>query len=101
MAADRYWKAATMSAEDRVKLVRVIWDEFATEFGGRVEVHERNFSGSYEGNRVETYFTGEATGDNDRMRAMVDQCMSEYDIDGWTDPAWPRWQPVDGARARA
>ncbi|MBC2592422.1 Pyoverdin chromophore biosynthetic protein pvcC [Rhodococcus aetherivorans] len=97
---DRYWKAATMSAEDRVKLVRLIWDEFATEFAGRAEVHERNFSGSYEGNRVETYFTGEATGDNDRMRAMVDQCMSEYDLNGWTDSTRPTWQPLDGAHSR-
>lgn len=95
---DKYWNSATLAAEDRVKLVRIIWDEFATEFGGRAEVHERNFSGSYEGNRVETYFTGEAIGLNNQFRAMVDQCMSEYDLNGWTDPAWPAWQQVNGTR---
>lgn len=94
---DKYWNAATLAAEDRVKLVRLIWDEFATEFAGRAEVHERNFSGSYEGNRLETFFTGEATGLNDQFRALVDQCMSEYDLNGWTDPAWPAWQQVNGA----
>jgi 4-hydroxyphenylacetate 3-monooxygenase len=32
---------------------------------------------------------------------MVEQCMSEYDLDGWTDPRWinpddVRWAPAGG-----
>ncbi|WP_134736088.1 4-hydroxyphenylacetate 3-hydroxylase family protein [Amycolatopsis sp. CFH S0740] len=94
---DKYWNGAEISAEQRVKLIRLVWDEFATEFGGRAEVHERNFSGSYEGNRVETFHTGEAVGSNAYFRSMVDQCMSEYDLDGWTDPAWPAWKQIGEA----
>jgi len=92
---DNFWKTPVASAEDRVKLMRLIWDVFFTEFGGRGEMHERSFAGGYESNRVETYFTGEAIGDNANFRAMVDQCLSEYDLNGWTEGSiWPEWQNV-------
>ena len=85
---DRYWKGATAPAEERVKLLRVIWDLFLTEFAGRTEAHERNFAGGYEPNRVETYQAAEHSGLNASMKAMVDECMSHYDLDGWTDSTW-------------
>ena len=85
---DRYWKGATATAEERVKLLRVIWDLFLTEFAGRTEAHERNFAGGYEANRVETYQAAEHSGLNSKMKAMVDECMSHYDLDGWTDSTW-------------
>lgn len=85
---DQYWKASKGTAEERVKLMRVIWDMFSTEFGGRTEVHERTFAGSYEANRVETLGAAESMGLNEQFRAMVDECMSHYDLDGFTDPAW-------------
>lgn len=89
---DQYWQSGLGSAEDRVKLLRLIWDVIATEFAGRSEMHERNFSGSYEANRLETFFTGAAMGDNDQYKAIVDQCMSEYDLNGWADgTAWENW----------
>ena len=71
-----------------MKLLRVIWDLFLTEFAGRTEAHERNFAGGYEANRVETYQAAEHSGLNASMKAMVDECMSPYDLDGWTHPTW-------------
>lgn len=94
---DRYWKTATLSAETRIKLMRLIWDEFATEFAGRAEVHDRSFAGSYEANRVETYFTAQGLGLKDELTGMVDKCMSEYDLNGFTSDEWPRWQQLNGA----
>ncbi|MBP2365113.1 4-hydroxyphenylacetate 3-hydroxylase family protein [Pseudonocardia parietis] len=88
---DAYWKGATATAEERVKLVRLIWDVLATEFGGRTEMHERNHGGSFEGNRLETYQTAQHMGDTTRFTDLVDQCMSEYDLDGWTGDVWPKW----------
>jgi 4-hydroxyphenylacetate 3-monooxygenase len=85
---DRYWKGATATAEERVKLLRVIWDMFFTEFAGRTEAHERNFAGGYDANRVETYMAAEHTGLNANFKAMVDECMSHYDLNGWTHPTW-------------
>lgn len=95
---DKYWKSATLPAQDRVKLLRLIWDEFATEFAGRAEIHDRNFAGSYEANRVETYFTAQALGLKDQMIGMVDKCMSEYDLNGFTSDEWPRWQQLNGTQ---
>jgi 4-hydroxyphenylacetate 3-monooxygenase len=85
---DRYWKGGTATAEERVKLLRVIWDVFFTEFAGRTEAHERNFAGGYDANRVETYMAAEHQGLNADCKAMVDECMSHYDLNGWTDPTW-------------
>lgn len=76
------------TAEERVKLMRIIWDMFSTEFGGRTEIHERTFAGSYEANRIETWSAAEHRGLSDQFRSMVDECMSQYDLDGFTDPAW-------------
>ena len=85
---DRYWKGGTATAEERVKLLRVIWDVFFTEFAGRTEAHERNFAGGYDANRVETYQAAEHMGHNASFKAMVDECMSHYDLNGWTHPTW-------------
>ncbi len=85
---DRYWKAANATAEERVKLIRLIWDIFLSEFAGRTEAHERNFAGGYEANRIETYQAAEHLGLNAEMKAMVDECMSHYDLNGWTHPIW-------------
>ena len=61
---------------------------FFTEFAGRTEAHERNFAGGYEANRVETYLAAEHMGLNANLKAMVDECMSHYDLNGWTHPTW-------------
>lgn len=71
-----------------MKLLRVIWDLFLTEFAGRTDAHEHNFAGGYEANRIETYRAAEHSGLNSKMKAMVDECMSHYDLDGWTDSTW-------------
>ena len=85
---DRYWKAANATAEERIKLIRLIWDLFLSEFAGRTEAHERNFAGGYDANRVETYLAAEHMGLNANFKAMADECMSHYDLNGWTHPTW-------------
>ena len=73
-------------AIDRVKLMKLIWDAMGTEFGGRHELYERNYAGNHEAVRFETLLTATATGAADRYKAFADQCLSEYDIDGWKAP---------------
>jgi aromatic ring hydroxylase len=75
-----------MEAEQRVKLLKLLWDAIGSEFGGRGELYEINWSGSTEENRIGTLGIAQATGLADRMKAMVDTCMAEYDINGWTVP---------------
>jgi 4-hydroxyphenylacetate 3-monooxygenase len=70
----------------RVKLMKLIWDSVGSEFGGRHELYERNYSGNHEGVRAELLFSAEASGAAEAMKGFAEQCMAEYDLDGWTAP---------------
>ena len=84
---DRYYRGSNgVSAEEKVKLMKLVWDAIGTEFGGRHELYERNYAGNNEDIRIHNLFNAMATGDADRCVAFVEQCMSEYDLDGWTVP---------------
>src|ERR1700690_3120503 len=44
---DRYLRGSNgYKAEERVKLMKLLWDAVATEFGGRHELYEINYGGS-------------------------------------------------------
>jgi 4-hydroxyphenylacetate 3-monooxygenase len=73
-------------AVDRVKLMKLLWDALGTEFGGRHLLYERNYFGDHESIRFQTLFAAEGSGDADRYRGFAEQCMAEYDLDGWTVP---------------
>ena len=73
-----------VEALDRVKIMKLLWDALGSEFGSRHELYERNYSGSHEDARVQLLGGAAAMGILDMMEGMADQCMSEYDLDGWT-----------------
>ena len=73
-------------AETRVKLMKLLWDAIGTEFGARHELYEINYSGSTEENRLVALNIAHATGLTDRMRDLVQTCLAEYDLTGWTVP---------------
>jgi len=82
---DRFVRGSNgYAAIDRVKLLKLLWDAIGTEFGGRHELYERNYAGNYENIRIETLLTAQATGQLDAMKAFAEECMSEYDLSGWT-----------------
>jgi 4-hydroxyphenylacetate 3-monooxygenase len=84
---DRYVRGTNdIAAVDRVKLMKLIWDATGTEFGGRHLLYERNYFGNHESIRFETLFAAEGSGAADRYRGFAEQCMAEYDLDGWTAP---------------
>ncbi|MEQ1890317.1 MAG: 4-hydroxyphenylacetate 3-hydroxylase family protein [Alphaproteobacteria bacterium] len=84
---DRYLRGSGgYSPDDRVKLMKLFWDSLISEFGGRHELYERNYAGNADDARVQTLLAATANGATDRMRGMVDQCLSEYDLDGWKIP---------------
>lgn len=72
----------------RIKTMKLLWDAIGTEFGGRHELYERNYSGNHEDVRLQMLTTAQRTGDMDRMTALVDQCMADYDENGWRDQRW-------------
>ena len=75
-----------ITAESRVKLMKLMWDAIGSEFGGRHELYERNYFGSHESIRFETLFIAEASGAADRYRSFAESCMAEYDLNGWLAP---------------
>jgi len=66
--------------------MKLLWDAVGTEFGGRHELYERNYGGNHENTRVELLSGQIASGELDGYKAFVDQCLNEYDLDGWTVP---------------
>jgi 4-hydroxyphenylacetate 3-monooxygenase len=72
------------SSVDRVKLMKLLWDATGTEFGGRHLLYERNYFGNHESIRFETLLAAEGTGQTQQYKAFAEQCMAEYDLDGWT-----------------
>ncbi len=84
---DKYVRGSNgVQAVDRVKLLKALWDAVGSEFGGRHELYERNYSGNHENVKIEQLFTAQARGTVDQMTGLADQFLSEYDLDGWTVP---------------
>jgi 4-hydroxyphenylacetate 3-monooxygenase len=84
---DKYVRGSNgIEAVDRVKLMKALWDAVGTEFGGRHELYERNYSGNHENARAELLFAAEAQGETAAMKGLAEACLAEYDLDGWTVP---------------
>jgi 4-hydroxyphenylacetate 3-monooxygenase len=84
---DKYVRGSEgMVALDRVKLLKLLWDAMGTEFGGRHELYERMYAGNADDVRIQTLQAATAVGTADQMRGFAEQCMAEYDLDGWTVP---------------
>jgi 4-hydroxyphenylacetate 3-monooxygenase len=66
--------------------MKLMWDAIGTEFGGRHELYERNYFGNHESIRFETLLVADVTGASARMKGFAEQCMAEYNLDGWTAP---------------
>ena len=82
---DQFYRGSNdYEAVDKIKLIKLLWDAVGSEFGGRHELYERTYSGSHELTRLECYWMASADGTIDRMKGLVEQCMGEYDLDGWT-----------------
>jgi 4-hydroxyphenylacetate 3-monooxygenase len=84
---DRFVRGSNgYSAVERVKLMKLMWDAMGTDFGGRHELYERSYSGNHENIRMELLLGAMADGSAERCKHLVEECMSEYDLDGWTVP---------------
>ncbi|HUN44368.1 MAG TPA: 4-hydroxyphenylacetate 3-hydroxylase N-terminal domain-containing protein [Acetobacteraceae bacterium] len=74
--------------EERIKIMKLLWDAIGTEFGGRHELYERNYAGGWEDIRAQTLTAAQRGGDMAAMEALVEQCMADYDASGWTGETW-------------
>jgi len=74
--------------KERIKIMKLLWDAIGTEFGARHELYEMNYSGSHELIRVFQLQQAQGTGALKQMEALADQCMADYDENGWRHPAY-------------
>ena len=87
---------------ERIKVMKLLWDAVGTEFGGRHELYEINYAGNHEDIRIQALFNSKSTGSYDKMIALADACMADYDEKGWVgdtwlnpdDVAYPGFEPV-------
>ncbi|MSP03999.1 MAG: Pyoverdin chromophore biosynthetic protein pvcC [Acetobacteraceae bacterium] len=73
---------------ERIKVIKLLWDAIGTEFAGRHELYERNYSGSWEDIRAQALTGAQRGGDLAAMESLVDQCLADYDETGWTRGGW-------------
>jgi aromatic ring hydroxylase len=85
---DRYYRGTGASALERIKLFKLVWDAIGTEFGGRHELYERNYAGNQEQIRMDALKFARRTGALDRCTELVERCLADYDLDGWTTDTW-------------
>src|SRR5439155_4801462 len=85
---DQYYRGSGAPAQDRIKLFKLVWDAIGTEFGGRHELYERNYAGNHEQIRVDAVNFARRTGALDQCLKLVDECLGDYDLDGWRNETW-------------
>ena len=94
---DRFYRGSHgVDAESKIKVIKLLWDAIGTEYAGRHELYERNYAGNHENNRLENLIAARASGRADEFESFVEQCLSDYDLDGWTTPTWIN--PTDVSR---
>jgi len=74
--------------KERIKIMKLLWDSVGTEFGGRHELYEINYAGNHEDIRIQALFNARSSGQYDRMVALADECMADYDEKGWVGDTW-------------
>jgi 4-hydroxyphenylacetate 3-monooxygenase len=84
---DRYLRGSNgYSAVDRSKVMKLLWDAIGSEFAGRHELYERSHAGNPEENRIQVLRKGAAGAVGRGMLDLVDACLSDYDLNGWSGP---------------
>ncbi|MEO1884638.1 MAG: 4-hydroxyphenylacetate 3-hydroxylase C-terminal domain-containing protein, partial [Methylococcales bacterium] len=84
---DRFVRGSNgISAEQRVKVLKLLWDSIGSEFGSRHELYERNYAGNHEDIRLQLLSGAKMSGLAGELTGFADKCLGEYDLNGWTVP---------------
>jgi 4-hydroxyphenylacetate 3-monooxygenase len=82
---DRFVRGSNgYNAEQRVKLLKLLWDSIGTEFGSRHQLYEVNYTGNHEDIRRQALAYLDASGKADELKTFAESVMAEYDVNGWT-----------------
>jgi 4-hydroxyphenylacetate 3-monooxygenase len=71
---ERFFRGATATARERVKLLKLVWDFVGSEFAGRQLQYEMFYSAAQPIVNTRMF----RSYDWDRARAAVDRCLAEY-----------------------
>ena len=85
---DRFYRGSTGDAHDRIKLFKLIWDAVGSEFGSRHAWYEVNYAGNQEQMRLDVLRFAHSRGLASQFDALVESCLADYDLDGWTGDTW-------------
>lgn len=86
---DRLYRGSNgISSHDKIKLIKLLWEVVGTEYGGRHELYERNYSGNHENIRLENLVNAQQSGQAEAFMNFAEKCMSDYDLDGWVNNTW-------------
>ena len=91
--------------KERIKVMKLLWDAIGTEFGGRHELYEMNYAGNHEDIRIQALWNARSSGALDGMVALAEQCLGDYDEDGWRAGGWlnpddiAHWEVAGASRA--
>lgn len=85
---DLYFQGTDSDALTRTKLFKVLWDAIGSEFAGRNELYEYNYAGNNEQVRIDMLNHCDSKGILDYCTSFVEQCMDDYDLNGWINPVW-------------
>ena len=84
----QYYRGSSTTAEERVKLFKLIWDAIGTEFGARHELYEINYSGNHEQIRLDVLNGAKRSGILEKCIDLGKECMADYGVEGWKNPTW-------------
>lgn len=82
---DRYLRGSNgKTGLDRSKTMKLVWDAVGSEFAGRHELYEHNYFGQPEVTQLALAELSKHDGTFDHARHLVETCMDQYDLNGWT-----------------
>ena len=82
---DRYLRGSNgKTALDRSKTMKLLWDAVGSEFGARHELYELNYFGQPEVAHLTLNQLAQHDGTLDHAHHLVETCMDQYDLNGWT-----------------
>ncbi|WP_263141512.1 4-hydroxyphenylacetate 3-hydroxylase family protein [Pseudomonas sp. RIT-PI-AD] len=85
---DTYYRGAKLPPEQRLKLFKLIWDATGSEFGARHAVYESHYSGNADQIRLDALNWARRRGHLGACEDLVQRCMADYDLEGWTGGPW-------------
>lgn len=97
---DRLYRGSNdITALEKIKLVKLLWEVVGSEYAGRHELYERNYSGNHENIRLENLTAAQDMGQTHKYVSFAEQCMADYDINGWVNDTWMNSNDVNYIKA--